>query len=569
MFILGIYHSHDSCAALFEDYRLVASIAQERPTRIKGDGGRFPEEAVAECLAQAGITADQVDVVALPRVDYPRRFYRKRAFWPFPPTREGDNLELIRVMTRNFITEPEAALDAQGFLAQYGLGRAKPFFYNHHAAHALGTLFHTDWDDALLYTSDGGGDRVYYSLRHLKNGRLDEIFGGEADSRKIKRPQSKEDSLGNLYYFVTQALGFKPLRHEGKVLGLAAFGQPIHADKLKRHYQIGADGQIHGVTKLQDIAAELQGYAKTSKREDVAASVQQVLEDLTIDSLQRIVARHPSKKLGVSGGVFANVKLTQRIVEKIGFDEVFVYPAMSDQGEAAGGALEYLLKRDGLATWLSKRSRFGNLYFGRDYMPGADDVFRAAGMVAVAGGNVAEAAAQLIADGKIVGTYLGRGEYGPRALGARSIMAAPTDRGINDWLNTRLDRTEFMPFAPVVMEERTKDVFLMPDALMYTGRYMTVTCDVKPDWRERIPAVVHVDGTARPQVLRRSDNPTYYDIIAAYEKRSGIPLTINTSFNVHEEPIINKPEEALKALMQGRVDYVTTETTVWAAPHKA
>ena len=564
MLVLGIYHSHDACAALYDDYRLIASIAQERPTRKKGDGGVFPAEAVAECLAEAGVEASAVDVVALPRVDYPKSFYRRRAFWPFPPARKGDRLELMRVMTRQFIADPLAALDARGYLAQFGLGHATPFFYNHHMAHALGTLFHTDWNDALLYTSDGGGDRVYYSARLVRDGVLTDLFGGEKDSRLIRRSQSKQDSLGNLYYFATQALGFTPLRHEGKVLGLAAFGEPVHASALRGHYAVGEDGQIHSLTDMKTIAEQLQQMSRTSRREDVAASVQKVLEDVTIESLAKIVAKHPARNLGLSGGVFANVKLTQRIAEKFDFNEIFVYPAMSDQGEGAGGALQFLFERDGAEKWLSQRQRLGNLYFGRNYMGQADEAFRAAGMVQFADGDIAAKAAALIADGKIVGTYLGRGEYGPRALGARSIMAAPGDRAINDWLNKRLDRTEFMPFAPVVMEEHTRHVFDLPDSLMYSARYMTVTCNVKPEWRARIPAVVHVDGTARPQVLRRSDNPTYYAIIEQYERLSGIPLTINTSFNVHEEPIINRPEEAVRALAQGRVDFVVTETSIWS-----
>ena len=143
-------------------------------------------------------------------------------------------------------------------------------------------------------------------------------------------------------------------------------------------------------------------------------------------------------------------------------------------------------------------------------------------------------------------------------------MAAPVDRTINDWLNRRLDRTEFMPFAPVVREERCADVFTLPRSLYYAARYMTVTCDVKPEWRDRIPGVIHVDGTARPQLVRRADNPLYYDILAAYERRTGIPIVINTSFNAHEEPIINRPEEALQALVQGRVDFVVTPGAIFA-----
>jgi hypothetical protein len=164
------------------------------------------------------------------------------------------------------------------------------------------------------------------------------------------------------------------------------------------------------------------------------------------------------------------------------------------------------------------------------------------GAALVVSEGVVEAAARMLAERRILGLYLGRCEYGPRALGARTIMASPADRSINDWLNKRLDRTEFMPFAPVVRDARVNEAFDLPGALLYTARYMTVTCNVRPEWRDRIPAVVHVDGTARPQVIRREDNPTYYDILRRFEEISGLPCAINTSFNAHEEPIINRPE---------------------------
>jgi len=557
MIILGIYHSHDACAALYDDYELVAAVAQERATRIKGDGGRFPSEAVAECLAQAGIGPEAVDVVVLPRINYPTSSYFARAHIPFPKIAKSGQLELIRVMSRNRVARPERALDASGWLAQYGLRPRQIAFYNHHLAHALGALFHTDWRDALLYTSDGGGDRMFYSARRLKDGALEDLFGGEADSLSMRHRQDKADSLGKMYYHVTEALGMKPLRHEGKVLGLAAFGRPTHAAQLRRHYDLRPDGQIRAHASMRTIAREIHALAGQIPRENLAASAQQALEDVTLESLSRVLARAPTSALGLSGGVFANVKLTQRIAERFSLQEIFVYPAMSDQGEAAGGALQFLLERDGLQTWLEKRRRFGDLCYGRDYAGEADKIFLA-GARRVAGENVAEAAAEFIAQGKIVGTYLGRGEYGPRALGARSIMASPRDRAINDWLNKRLDRTDFMPFAPVVREERYADVFDLPPELRYSASYMTVTCNVKQEWRDKIPAVVHVDGTARPQILRREDNPTYYDILHAFERRTGIPAAINTSFNVHEEPIINRPEEALKALAQNRVDYLVT-----------
>src|SRR3984957_6493021 len=562
MIILGVYESHDAGAALYDDYRLIAAVAQERITRIKGDGLRFPAEAVSECLAQAGLGAGRIEAVAMSRGYYPQNYFTARSRWPAPVPR-GEVRHLFEAMTRQWIRDPKRAFDARRFLADQGLLPSRITFYNHHLAHALAALFHTDFEDALIYASDGGGDRVHYSARRLVGGRLKELFGGEAGSRSLRRSNSA-DSLGQLYAVANEALGFRRLRHEGKVLGLAAVGEPVHAPALLRHYRVRRDGQIRADVRMGEIVAELQELAAGGRREDIAASVQQVLEQVTLASLDRIFERERPRNLAVSGGVFANVKLTQRIAERFPFDEVFVYPAMSDQGEPAGGVLQFLLERDGLATFLARREKFGNLYFGRDYMAGADQAFSSAGATRLVSEGVVEAAARMLAERRILGLYLGRCEYGPRALGARPIMASPADRSINDWLNKRLDRTEFMPFAPVVRDARVNEAFDLPRALQYTARYMTVTCDVRPEWRDRIPAVVHVDGTARPQVIRREDNPTYYDILRRFEEISGLPCAINTSFNAHEEPIINRPEEALRALEQGRVDLLVTETGIFA-----
>jgi carbamoyltransferase len=260
------------------------------------------------------------------------------------------------------------------------------------------------------------------------------------------------------------------------------------------------------------------------------------------------------------------VLLNQKLAEALPIDELFVYPAMSDQGMAAGGALAFLLLRDGLRHWLDMRRRFDTLYYGRDHTARADRTFERAGAVRIDEGDVVAASVKCIRDGKAIGTYLGRMEYGPRALGARSILCAAVDRTVNDSLNKRLGRSEFMPFAPVVRAERACDVFKLPSNLVSATRFMTATCNVQPQWSARIPAVVHVDGTARPQVAHRIQNPIYYDILASYEFETGLPALINTSFNKHEEPIINTPEECASALADGLVDAVVTADAVWAMP---
>ena len=307
-------------------------------------------------------------------------------------------------------------------------------------------------------------------------------------------------------------------------------------------------------------------WAKGHPREVVAASVQKVLEDVMLLAVERLLARSGSRRLGLSGGVFGNVRLNQLLAERLGLEEVFIYPAMSDQGLPAGGILQYLLERDGPAAWLASRYRLEHLYLGRDWGAEADRRLAATpGLrpLDLGGESPAAAAARRIGEGWAIAIFTKGMEYGPRALGARSILAAPGDPRINQVLNDRLGRSEFMPFAPVVREEDAERVFDLGAAKAYAARFMTITCRVRPEWRERIAAVVHVDDTARPQVIRREPNPLYYDVLTEFARRTGVPVLINTSFNAHEEPIINTPEECARALLDGRVDAVLTEAAIY------
>jgi carbamoyltransferase len=571
MLILGVHPGyHDACAALYDDYRLVAAVAQERMTRRKIDGGRVPTEAIDECLAIAGVERKDVEALVLGRGAFPARFYKHL---PFDRALEAKVRRLIgkekhksmeRECARYRRFDSEAMFRAGDFLAALGLKPGIPVrFFNHHEAHALPTLFHTDWDHALLYTADGGGDNVQYSHRILRNGTIETLFGGEEE---LARPM-RIDSVGLAYGYATQALGFRINRHEGKTTGLAAWGVPKFYDPIAARFRVDEAGQI--ASDFPDNPALRQflfDLFEGAKREDVAASIQRFLEDFVLQSVERLLARSGARKLGLAGGVFANVRLNQRLAEELPVDEVFVYPAMSDQGLAAGGVLKFLLERDGLETWLKHRYPLETLYYGRDFGAEIDRVLaHGAGIARIPGAPV-ETAARLVADGAIVAIFTKGMEYGPRALGARSILARPSDAAINDALNKRLERSEFMPFAPVVAEEDADRVFKLGRAKAYAARFMTITAQVQPGWRERIPAVVHVDGTARPQTMRRAWNPLYYDILKAFERRTGLPVLINTSFNVHEEPIINRPEECLRALMDGRIDYVVSESGVYRGP---
>lgn len=567
MLILGVHSGyHDACAALFDEYRMVAAVAQERLTRRKIDGGRVPTEAIAECLAIAGCGPRDLDAVALSRAAFPSRYYRH---FPLPRLLENRVRELIgkekhKSMERECVryrrADSAAMFDADAFLRDLGCRPGLPVtFYNHHAAHALATLFHTDWTECLLYTADGGGDNVQYSHRVLKDCRLETLYGGDDG---LVAPL-RIDSLGLAYGYATQALGFRINRHEGKLTGLAALGEPELAPSLAAHFRVDEDGRIcSDFASYPEMRRWIFAWAEGRPREAVAASVQQVLEDFILEAARRLLRRHGLRRLGLSGGVFANVRLNQRLAEELPLDEIFIYPAMSDQGLAAGGALLHLLARDGLAAWLDRRRRLDCLYFGRDYAGEIDQALAGAG-ARRAGGDPARAAAASLAAGKVVAIYAKGMEYGPRALGARSILAAATSEAVTAELNERLERSDFMPFAPVIRDVDALRLFELPPQARYAARFMTITCRVREEWRARIPAAVHVDGTARPQVIARAPNPLYYDILSAYAEQTGVPALINTSFNVHEEPIVNAPAECVRALAEGRIDEVATEAGLW------
>jgi carbamoyltransferase len=288
-----------------------------------------------------------------------------------------------------------------------------------------------------------------------------------------------------------------------------------------------------------------------------------VLENFLLQAVQRLLRHHPARHLGLAGGVFANVKLNRLLAEQLPIDEIFVFPAMGDEGMPAGGILSYLLDRDGLPHWLEQRRRLKDVYLGRDYNQPLDRLFATSTTVTKSDESPIDGAARRLAEGKLGAIFSARMEYGPRALGARSILANPSKRETHDLLNTRLSRSEFMPFAPVVNARRASEVFDVGSHNAYAARFMTITCDVRPAWRDRIPAVVHADHSARPQVIDRETNPLYFDILGAFERETGIPVLVNTSFNVHEEPIVNHPTECLRALDEGRIDFVVSDTSLY------
>src|SRR5947208_3401291 len=334
MLILSLHAGpHDSAAALFDDYTVLAAVAEERLNRRKCSGG-FPELAIAEVLRIAGIERRQVDVLVCTRSYFLRRYF---THWrSHERVREGVRRLTRREKTREINAvlskDPRRTVydifDGHALIADLGLRPGtRLFFSNHHFSHALPSLFFTDFDEALLYTADGSGDQVYYNHYLFRDGRLTNLYG---DDRWLGRAHPS-GSLGLAYGFVTEALGFKINRHEGKLTGLAAYGQPTLTAEMLRHFTVCSDGRIDmdfpSTVALRDC---FQALARSDTRENAAASVQALLENVIGQSVRRLLEQHQLRRLGLGGGVFANVRLNRLLAETLPVDEVFIVPPMGD-----------------------------------------------------------------------------------------------------------------------------------------------------------------------------------------------------------------------------------------------
>jgi carbamoyltransferase len=571
MYLLGIHNSaHDAAACLFCDYQLMAAVSLERLTRKEGAGvcaeQELPIAAIDECLDIAGIRRADIDVVCSTRDHWEFQSYALRGRLRlkqkvFHLLRQKRLPRMTYMMQKLGVSNALDIFDTDSFRARYGFDKADIYFANHHFAHGIAAYFYSLFDDSLVYTTDACGDNVAYSARAARQSVFEVLFGCDA-SLHASFPAH---SLGNLYGFFTQALGFLMDRHEGKLTGLSAFGEAKAADEIKRHFRVEESGEISADFPSHDAMRNFAfDVARRLSREDAAASVQSILEELICDAVEKLLRITGTRSLALAGGVFANVRLNRALIEMTSAERIFIFPAMGDEGLPVGACLLYLHQRDGAAVWQRQRHCLERIDLGRSY----NDRFAAASarypaVLRDSVDNVDKAVDALVI-GKVVAIYTGRMEYGPRALGNRSILASPVAREINDSINKRLDRSEFMPFAPVVLDEYAAEVFDLHEGNSYAARFMTITCAVRPQWRERIAAVVHVDGSARPQVIRESDNPLYFRVLSRFHQRTGLPVLVNTSFNVHEEPIIDTPDQALRALVDGRVDYILTQDGLYS-----
>jgi carbamoyltransferase len=397
----------------------------------------------------------------------------------------------------------------------------------------------------LVVTADGVGDGICHSVN---------IVDGQHQILR-KHESMIFHSIAEMYGYVTHNLGFRYNRHEGKITGLAAYGNPektLHVfrramgwdpERLELRSLLGAWGRP-GARKLHRM---LQGY----KREDIAAGLQRAVEEVMAGVVGASMRRYSKRLLCVAGGLFSNVRMNQVLRELPEVEDIYVHPGMGDAGQGLGAALGLWAELEEVP----KARLLRDVYLGPSY---SDEEIEKAlighGVPFSRPEKVHEEIADLLADKRVVARFAGRMEYGPRALGHRSILFHTGDPTVNDWLNKWLKRTEFMPFAPIVLRNRASEYFVDFDPeRSVAANFMTITYGVTAKGQEVAPAAIHVDATARPQTVTREDNPDSAAILEAYEARTGVPMLINTSFNMHEEPIVCTPDDAIRAFVQGHL----------------
>ena len=570
MLIVGLnaYHG-DVAAAVIRDGRLVAALEEERFRRIKHVAG-FPAEAIARGLSMAGATPAEVDVWAIARG---RRVHLLRKAWFAVTHRPGAALRGQYARTAGRYAAIAQAI-ADTFNLPVPAVQERCRYVEHHPAHLASAYYTSGLGEAACCAIDGFGDFVSMSAAHGRGRRLDVID-------RVYFPHS----LGLLYLAITQFLGFKNYGDEYKVMGLAPYGAPAYTNEIQSLVELDPDGHFSldldcfrhwtgeitmswqgGEPTVPDVYTdrliERLGRPRSAdepvvkRHEDLAASVQRVYEEAAFHVLRGVHRRLPIDALCLAGGCAMNSVANGKIRQHTPFKHVFIQPAAGDNGTALGAALEAW---HGLGT-PQPPERMTHAYWGTEYDTTA--IAAAIQTSGVAGQGrctwttlddereLCAATAARIADGQVVGWFQGRMEWGARALGNRSIIADPRRPDMRDIINQKIKfRERFRPFAPSVLAESVDDYFVGA----VHDPFMIQVYPVRPDRRETIPAVTHVDGSGRLQSVSRDGNPRYWALIRAFADATGVPVLLNTSFN-ENEPIVERPEQALDCFLRTDMD---------------
>ena len=555
MHILGIVtRTHDSGLALLKDGVPTIVLEEERFNREKHTR-KFPFGSLKAAFDDQGLGVEDIDVITTP---WDMRLVRRNMFLAmaegFPAT-----LNLIPPSARPHISTMIVAVPngiRWGLLWHFGFHKKlmQIVQVKHHDAHAA-IFFASPFEEAAVLVMDGHGDETAQSAYAGKGNRLERLWMSEV-----------YDSLGFLYTAVTAYLGFKPFA-EGTVMALAGTGKPTYADKFSELVRLEPEGRFsinrslisydtHGIKKpFKDWFTEAFGPRRqydepiTDRHRDLAFALQATVEDTILHVARALLKQHPSRNLCLTGGVALNCVANARILEDTDYEQVWVPPCASDSGAPLGSALWHHHQTLGAPRGFELKHSF----CGRDYsepeilraLEGAGLSYRRMGE-----DELTSAVARDIAAAKIVAWFQGRAELGPRALGNRSILADPRDPAMKDRINARVKHREpFRPFAPAILQERASEFF----EIEQIDPFMTMAPKLRPDKAALIPAGLHVDGTARIQTVDRATNPRFYKVIEKFAELTGVPVVLNTSFNL-KEPIVQTPEDAISCFLRTQMD---------------
>jgi len=565
MYTLGINAVyHDSAAALVKDGVVIAAAEDERFTHVKHakrpvpfSTWQLPFDAIDYCLKEAGIELADVDHVSYSYDPHLFSGMPKQAkatiALPFMPSENvsgnpsespWDPLFLSFIANaRGQLLDGAPHHSKERFASGGRAPRFEWHYVDHHLSHEASAFLAAPYEDTAVLTMDGRGEGVTTSLGQFVDGEYKRI-------KQVELPHS----LGLLYEAVTDYLGFLHSSDEYKVMALASFGKPVYIDQFREIVKYRNDGSytVDAPRLVERFGPRRErGGPLTQHHYDIAHSLQVVLEETALELTRWLHERTRLKKLAMAGGVALNCVMNARLRDRGPFEDIWVQPAAGDAGTALGAALwtdyqERVKQGDRSRRWHMNHAYLGPRYEDDDieqFLKWSKTPYRRLN-------DIAAETAEILASNRVIGWYQGRTEFGPRALGARSILASPIDPSMQARLNEIKDREDFRPVAPVVMEEHAADWFV--DARV--APFMLFVFDVREDMKSRIPAVTHIDGTARVQTVNRSQHPLYYDLLAAFKARTGVPVLVNTSFNTRGEPMVNSPRDALESFWTSPLD---------------
>lgn len=567
MYILGINAFHpDASAALLKDGNLIVAVEEERLNRVKHSAG-FPKQAVRYCLDKAGLTLDKIDHITFTN-DVTANLYLKLGFVLFhfsPLAWPKFARQYMKARLSKMLSVEKVLADCCG--VSLDEVSAKIHRVEHHYAHAASSFFVSGFEKSAILTLDGAGDFLTGIMAI-----------GEGSGMHVFKRLSWPHSLGILYSGVTQYLGFLRSGDEGKVMGLAAYGNPVYLDKFKKIVKIGdgdfrlnldyfvhhhpevvdrwgapesaaGDYSYEVSDKFHQLFGERRGPKEeiSQRHKDIACSLQVTLEKAVFSLLGYLHKLTRVDNLCLGGGTFLNCVLNGKIPKETPFKNVYVQPGAGDGGSSIGDCFyTYHQILD-----FPRKFHMQDAYVGTEYDSFQIEKALNSYQLKYNCGEVEKKTAQAISEGKIIGWFQGRMEFGPRALGNRSILADPRRAEMKDILNKKVKfRESFRPFAPSVLQEHAAEFF--DDSS--SSPFMLKACNVLPEKRGLVPAITHIDGTGRVQTVDKECNPRYRLLIEEFYKLTGIPMILNTSFNTRGEPLVCSPEDAVKTFLSTHMD---------------